>query len=449
MRGISQRRVPFQTFCEQPMNRPLFVLLALLLSATSICAESTNLVRLLTLDEAQTIALRQHPQLAAAQYRALAAEQVAKQARAGYFPQANLYLNAVGANSEDTRILAGGLNNPSVMDRVAGGLGVTQLITDFGRTANLSASSKLSAQAEHQRMAMTREQVLLDVDANYFGALQAQAVLLVAQQTMDTRQLLLDQVTLLASNKLKSELDVSFARVALEEGRLLLERAQNDRDATFAALSSALGYQEFQSFQLADAEPTARSRTNGVYQLIELALQKRPELLTLRNEEQSALRFASAQRDSRLPTVSATGVVGGSPIHDDRLPDYYAAGGIQLSLPLFGGGMYVARQHEAELRAEAAREQLRAAQDNVVRDVRVAWLSLGNAREKLRTTAQLLVQATQAFDLAQARYKVGSSSIVELSQAQLELTSAQIAAANARYAVLLQEVNLDYQVGVL
>ena len=74
----------------------------------------------------------------------------------------------------------------------------------------------------------------------------------VAQQTFDTRQLLLDQVTALATNKLRSELDVSFAQVALEEGRLLLQKAQNNMDAAMASLSTALGYHEFHQFQLVE-----------------------------------------------------------------------------------------------------------------------------------------------------------------------------------------------------
>ena len=202
---------------------------------------------ILTLADAQKLALQNHPQIAEANYRALAAQEVVKETRAGYFPNANLYADAVGANSEDTRILAGGLNNPSVYDRAAGGLEVNQLITDFGRTANLTASSKFQAQAENQNANATREQVLLQVNVNYFGALEAQAVLHVAQQTVDTRQLLLDQVSLLASNKLKSELDVSFARVAVQESKLLLEKAQNDADDAMASLSTALGYREPQS----------------------------------------------------------------------------------------------------------------------------------------------------------------------------------------------------------
>ncbi|HVU08844.1 MAG TPA: TolC family protein [Verrucomicrobiae bacterium] len=403
----------------------------------------------LTLPDAEKIALKNHPQIAAADYRALAAQEAVKETRAGYFPTANLYANAVGANDEGTRIMAGGLNNPSVFDRAAGGLAVNQLITDFGHTANLTASSKLQAQAENQNANATREQVLLQVDVNYFGVLQAQAILRVAQQTFDTRQLLLNQVSLLATNKLKSELDVSFARVAVQESQLLLQKAQNNTDEAMTSLSTALGNREPQQFQLIEPMQPTNSFTNDVSQLVQLALAQRPELLSLRDERDAALHFAKSQRDARLPTVQAVGVVGYAPVHDNSLPDDYAAGGLQFSLPLFAGGLYTARQREAELKAQSDDELLRAAEDNIVRDVHLAWLNVSDASEQLKTTEQLVDNATEAYALAEARYKIGSSSIVELSQAQLSLISAQIAEANARYNVLIEQANLDYEIGAL
>jgi outer membrane protein len=425
------------------------VILSLAAAGHAAAQAISNTLPVLTLKEAQELALRNHPQIAAANLRALAAEQVVREALSGYFPTANLYFSAVGADSHDTRLMAGGLNNPSVFDRVAEGVGVSQLITDFGRTANLTASSKYRSQAERQNTAATREQILLQVDASYLGALQARAVLNVAQQTLDTRQLLVDQVTVLASNKLKSDLDVSFVRVALEQGRLLLERATNDFDAALASLSTAVGSREFQRFQLVEESLALPGDTNEISDLIALALQQRPELLSLRAEREAALSFARSQRDARFPTIAAVGAAGNSPVHDDRLPDNYAAGGLQLSLPLFAGGLYAARQHEAELRAEEAAERLRTAEGNVVRDVRIAWLNENSARERLRTTDQLVTHASEAYDLARARYQVGSSSIVELSQAQLELTSAQIANTNARYDVLIQQANLAFQTGTI
>ena len=118
-------------------------------------------------------------------------------------------------------------------------------------------------------------------------------------------------------------------------------------------------------------------------------------------------------------------------------------------MPLFAGGLYAARQHEAELRAQSDTEQLRSLEDNIIRDVRIAWLNLNNAQQQWHTTQDLVRNASQAFELAQARYKNGISSIVELSEAQLNLTSAQIAQANARYGVLIQQAGLDYQTGAL
>jgi outer membrane protein len=425
------------------------IFIASLFAPHLVAASGTNAPPPLPLAEAQSTALRLHPQIASANYLALAAQEVVKETRAGYFPTVNLYGTAVGANDEGTRIMAGGLNNPSVFDRAAGGVQINQLITDFGRTANLTASSKLQAQAQNQNLELTREQVLLQVDNGYFTALGAQAVFHVAQQTLDTRQLLLDQVTAMATNKLRSQLDVSFARVQLQQARLLVERAQSDADAAMATLSTALGYREFHPFQLVEQSPPTNGVPADVSDLVQTALSRRPELLSLRDQRDAASRFAKAQRDARLPMVQAVGVAGGAPTHDSHLPDDYAAGGIQISLPIFAGGLYTARQHEAELKAQSDGELLRSLEDNVIRDVRIAWLNLNNAQQQLQTTEELARNAAEAFDLAQARYQAGISSIVELSEAQLNLTSAQISEAGARYDVLIQQANLNYQTGVL
>ena len=215
------------------------------------------------------------------------------------------------------------------------------------------------------------------------------------------------------------------------------------------SLSTALGYRDPRPFRLVETPSVILTGTNDVSQLVQTALAERPELQSLRNEQDAALRLAKSQRDARLPTVSAIGLVGDAPIHDSHLPDNYAVGGIQLSLPLFAGGLYTARQHEAELKAQADGELVRALGDDIVRDVHIAWLNLNNALEQLHTTEELVLNATEAYDLAEARYQIGSSSIVEFSQAQLSLTSAQIAEAKARYNVLIQQANLDYQTGAL
>jgi len=402
----------------------------------------------LTLDQAHMLALQNHPGIAASGYRAQAQTEVFKEARSGLLPQVNLYGDDVEAHSDNTRIMAGGLNNPSVFDRKALGASLSQLITDFGRTSNLSASAKLQASAAGQDLEATREQVLLDVDRAYFGALQALAVQRVAQQTLDTRQLLLDRVSILAANKLKSDLDVSFARVSLGDAQLLLQKAQNDSDSAMATLSAVLGFRQLQHYLLVESAPGPAGQFADVDSLIDMALKNRPDLVSLRDARDSADRLARSQRDARFPTIAAVVDSGGALTRDDRLPANYTAGGIQISVPVFAGGYYAARQHEAEFRAKAAAENLRTAEDNVTRDVRIAWLNLNNSRQRLTTTQQLRDYANQAYQLADARYRAGSSSIVELSQAQLELTSAEIDNTSARYDVLIQESALNYETGI-
>jgi outer membrane protein len=103
----------------------------------------------------------------------------------------------------------------------------SQLISDSGRTPNLVATSRLQAKAAEHTTQATRYDVLLDVNRAYFGVLRAQALVKVARETVAARQLLVDQVTALFQNKLRSELDVSFADVNLSQAQLLLLQAQD------------------------------------------------------------------------------------------------------------------------------------------------------------------------------------------------------------------------------
>ncbi len=105
---------------------------------------------------------------------------------------------------------------------------------------------------------------------------------------------------------------------------------------------------------------------------------------------------------------------------------------------------------EAELRGRRPRRRAPPDQENqIIRDVRVAYLNATTAFQKLALARELLQQAQLALDLAQSRYDLGLGSIVELSQAQLNLTNAQLADASAKYDYQSQRVNLSYQSGVL
>ena len=223
------------------------ILLALFVVARANAAEtpapapttSTNsaasLPASLTLADARELALKNHPRLSAADLKALAAQQGIAQSRAAFLPSFTANLTAASTPETNTRLGAGGLNVPTVFERAGAGLVVNQLLTDFGRTADLVETSRLRARAENEVAQAARNLLLLQVTASFYHALQAQSVLAVARQTLTNRQVLLDQVSALAKNQLKSDLDVSFARVNFEEARLLIAKSDNDlRAAQFS-----------------------------------------------------------------------------------------------------------------------------------------------------------------------------------------------------------------------
>ncbi len=401
----------------------------------------------LTLGQAQQLALRNNPQFSAAKYNAAAAYQVAPQYKSAYAPSVTGNLTGVGADN-GSRLAAGGLNNPVVYNRVGSGLAVGQMITDFGRTGNLVAMAKLQASAQDQVSETTRAQILLNTSRAFFAVLRAQAVLKVANETVAARQTVADQVSALAESKLKSTLDVSFANVNLAGARLILAEALNDLKAAEADLAASMGLPDESNFVL-DEEPMPPPLPDRVSDLVNQAIQNRPELKSLRLQQSAAERFTKAEHDLFYPSVGVVGAAGLVPAGYDTVASRYGAIGLNISIPIFNGGLFRARQTEAELKAKAAAENVNDLRNGVTRDVRVAFLNATTAHDRMALTQQLLQQAELALELAQTRYDLGLGNIVELSTAQLNVTSARIADTRAHYDYQAQRIMVDYQIGAL
>jgi len=406
--------------------------------------QTPNTVIHLSAKDAEALALKNNPAISVARLSALASEQVTREVRSSLWPQAYGNLTAVDARN-NSRITAGALNNPIIYTRAAGGAMVSQLITDFGHTTNLVASARLQARADEQNAAATKQDVLLAVDQAFYNTLQTHAVLRVAEQTVASRQLLADQVSALTKSKLRSDLDLSFANVNLAQAKLLYLDALNNDKASEAALSAILGYPTLQAFDLVNDAELLAPPPADVEPLIADAFARRPEILALEFQSESAEKLRRAEHDQFYPTISALGAFGDSPVRDDRVYGPYGAVGVNVQIPVFNGFLYSARSREADLRAQATQQRLIDLRNRISRDVRTSWLAASTAFDRVNVSEQLLAQANQALDLAQTRYKLGLSSIVELSQAQLQQTQAEIGSAQAGYEYRLALSVLRYQ----
>lgn len=401
----------------------------------------------ISLAQAQEIALKNQPRIAAASLRADASRSAVKEARSAYYPMLSGNLTAVGAEHAST-LSSGAVTTSSIYSRTATGFVASQLITDFGRTRNLEQSAKLHSESEDQNVTNTRAGVLVEVKEAYYQALASESVLRAVHAALELRRLTLRQITALAQSALRSTVDVSFAQVNVSQAELDLLRAQNDARASHARLSAAMGYQHDQPFALTD-EPLPAAPESDADTLISEALRERPDLATLKLNHESLTRYAEAEKNLRNPTISAAAAAGVAPVRDPRIQESYSGAGVNVNIPVLNGGLFKARREEAEARAAAADKDVEELSVQIARDVRVAWLDANDAFERLDVTARMVAEAKESLRLAQARYDNALGSIVELSQAQLNETNAEIGAATAKYDYLDRRAVLDFTIGRL
>jgi outer membrane protein len=408
------------------------------LPASTASNPTSSVGKELTLAQAEAFALKNNPQITIGKLRALVAHQYVREARSAFLPNAYLSVTAVDSNP-GSRLSASGLNNPILFPRAAAGATLGQLITDFGRSTSLLSSSEAQAKAEDQNALAATAQILLAVDQSFYNALETKALVAVASQTVDSRQLFVDKIKALTDAKLKSDLDLSFARVELGRGKLLLLEARNNYQTSLASLSAILGYPDEQDFQLVEEQAAIAPPALDVLPLIQQALQQRPEVA-------AAQKFGSAEHDLQRPTISALGVVGEAPVRDNHIPSWYGAVGLNINIPIFNGFLFSARAKAADLQTDVNRQRLASLRNNIARDVRTSWQDTNRAYERLSVTQQLREQAGLALDLAQSRYNLGLGSIVEFSQAELQKTEADIADTDARYQYRLTQIVLAYTI---
>jgi outer membrane protein len=414
----------------------------------AVAGQVNSSPRPLTLEEAEATGLKNNPQITVGKLLALEAHEYVRETRSALMPQVSVNLSGIGTDP-GSRLSAGYLPDGRMYSRLAGGIEASQLITDFGRTGNLLSSSKFQAEAADQNAIATKQQIILAVDQEFYNALETKALLSVAEYTVKARQLFADQIKALTDAKLKSDVDLAFAKVDLARAKLLLLDAEDNYQASLSNLSAVLGYPDRQDFRPVEPPASRNPPATDVGPLIQRALDLRPDVRSLRATVLSAEKFSRSEHDLWWPTVSALGVVGGAPVRDPNITSWYGAAGVNVNIPVFNGFLFNARAKRADLATEAQQKKLQDLQNSVARDVRNGWLETQNAYERLSVTQQLKQQADLALELAQARYKLGLGTIVEFSQAELQKTDADIQDTDAHYRYSVSQIVLAYDMGLV
>jgi outer membrane protein len=386
-----------------------------------------------SLAECLAIAMENHPSLKAAAASVQAGNQRVLQAVSNYLPQVNgVYTADRHRSSVGQRTQSGGISTAafSTLNFFSTGLNFTQMLFDFGQNLNSIRAAQASEQSLEADETTQRETVILNVKQAYFNMLAARRLLVVADETVRQNQKHLEQAQGRFSVGLAAKFDVTQAQVQLANAELNQVTARNNLAVARETLRNALGLNGPLDFDIVD-NFDVHAVTISESDALDVAYDNRPELQSIRAQERSTIEQIAAIQKNYLPNVTGQGnYLWSNP--DFPLQSQWDVRAT-VNLSIFSGGLTKAQVGEQKALLSNLKfneEQLR---QNIALEVRQATLNLQQAAESIRVAEKGLQQARENLDLAEGRYKTGVGNIIELTDAQASLTTAEANHVQALY----------------
>lgn len=403
----------------------------------------------LGLQQAIEQGLQNHPLLQEGNAGLLASAARTEQTKSLYYPQvfANADGSAGSGRINPRFLIGGGLVQPNLSHYTAGVL-ASQRIYDFGYTKNLVESSQYGERAQEQDVNARRALVIVSIQRSYLNSLKRQRLVRIAEETVRERGLIAGQIETLYRQQLKSKLDLDLMRVELVNAESLLVRSRNDLKASFAALNRTMGIAGSEDYTLEDVTTDVKI-PRALGELISDSL-SHPELKRAKEQTAAAEAKKRAMKSQYLPTVSAIASGGYydtfDPNRNVSTGGWWAAGGM-VSMPLFTGGLIENQVKEAAAQQAAAQAQSSNIEQALTQQVTNAYLDTVTFAQQIKLAEELVKTAQEALSLAKQRYKLGLGTIVEVTQSEVGLTTAQTKLAEAQYDYKIAEVTLAYAAG--
>lgn len=403
------------------------------------------------------IAVEQHPLLKRTQETSWSAQASAEQTTARYYPQIDAYAIQTGGTTRPLSgfNIAGAQNKPTSYVESAG-LRADQLLYDFGQTGHRVLADRAHHDATEKDVLTNKALVILRVQQAYLHCLRMTHVTRIAEATVRERGVIRDQIQVLYEQQLKSKLDLNLISVELKTSEVQLIQAKNELRAAFAQLNHAMGVRGPEDYTLEDV-PLSTAQPATLESLIQHGLDDRPELMASGDRIRSADQRYSAAKALNFPTISATGMTGVIHFSDAPANQYGGAhdGFTQLwwgaaavvSVPLFTGFLIENRVADA-LQQKYKEEQHKVDLANkVALEVTDAYLGLQTAQQQIKVEEKAVESARSALTLAKERYRLGLSSIVDVTSATTALLSGEVRLAEARYAAQSHAIAVAYATG--
>ena len=339
-----------------------------------------------------------------------------------------------------------------VLNRYGPSLSLSYVLYDFGaRRAGIAAQryQLIAALLNNNR---NLQDTAAAVEQAWFALSAARAQVAAQHEAEAALAASLDAVTLKLNSGLVARADQLRARAALAEARLAAHTAERDAGKAEAALKQSAGIAQTRSLQLdwKTAMPDALEANLALADLLDLALQQRPDLQALAAASAAASADADRARAARWPVLSVSGTTGRTSFLEDNRPssNTYSLG-INVSVPLFDGGRLRGLVRAAERDAERLEAEQAVQANGVTRAVTDAYYDTRHAQSQRADVQDLLAAANESAHAAEARYRAGVGSLLELLTAQADQARARLTSAQAESDWLAAFSRLSHALGRL
>jgi outer membrane protein TolC len=380
-----------------------------------------------TLDECIALALAQQPRLRAAGATIEGARERVWQSAAAYLPQVSASY-AANRRSATTGSLTGGggsfggSRRTRTFNFFSTGVALSQVLFDFGQNLALIHRAQALERAIAADADTERDAVVFGVSQAYFGLLAAYRLRDVADEVVRQNHKHLDLADGRFDVGFAPKFDVTQAQVQLASAELAQVTARNNVTLGRETLRNELGLSGPLDFDIVDVLDRPRVAIDADA-AVDLAYANRPELRSIAEERKAATLQIDALQKDYLPKVSggANYIWSGN---EYPLQDTWNVGAA-VNLSVFNGGLTTAQIGEARANLAVLEANETSLRQNVELEVRQAMANVQQGAESIRVAEKGRTQARENLELAEGRYATGVSSIIELTDAQASLASAE------------------------
>jgi outer membrane protein len=404
--------------------------------------------RVLSLEEALQVGLSKQPTLRQAQAATAAARARVEQARAPLLPQltgsASYQSQSVTTTGPSAALFGA---SHGVQETYGAGLTGRLLIYDFGQTSGRWRASQASASGQESSEHATTRSVALAIRTAFFNAVAAKAIVGVAHDTLQNEQRHLEQVRAQVEIGTRPPVDLVQERVNVANDQVAVIQAENQYATARLQVEQAMGVTDLGPWEIAEETlPPVPGEESSPDVLLREALTSRPEIAAGDAQIRAQELTVDALQGGYGPSLAVqAGVTESGPRPSDLANGWNTQ--VTLTWPLFQGGLTRGQVHEAKANVtslvaqqDLLKQQIRLALEQARLSVRAAVAALGAAADASQA-------ARERLTLAEGRYQTGVGSILELSDAQVALTTALGQEVQAKFSLAVARSQLLQALG--